>query len=143
MSPVRIRASAIITRGNQILLMHRKKAGKEYWVLPGGGVEQGETAEAAVAREVKEETNLDVVQVKHAFNFASPYDNGHGIRILQDHPAFYCEVADGEVKLIGEEAYINCEEDWYNPEWVDISNVPSLTFYPEGMREKMNLAHEN
>lgn len=34
---------------------------KGYWTPPGGGVEAGETVEEAVAREVREETNMRVV----------------------------------------------------------------------------------
>lgn len=34
---------------------------KDYWSLPGGGVELGETYEEAVIREVKEETNMKVL----------------------------------------------------------------------------------
>ncbi len=34
---------------------------KGYWTLPGGGVEKGESVPEAVAREVKEETNMKVL----------------------------------------------------------------------------------
>jgi ADP-ribose pyrophosphatase YjhB (NUDIX family) len=34
----RIRVSAILRRGNRILLIRQEKAGREYWLLPGGGV---------------------------------------------------------------------------------------------------------
>lgn len=58
--------NAIITNGNQILLTKRAKnlinPGK--WTIPGGFVDRDETCEQAIIREVKEETNLDVEEVK-------------------------------------------------------------------------------
>lgn len=48
----RIRAVAIIVNDAKVLLIHRISHGKEYHVFPGGGVENGETVERAVLREV-------------------------------------------------------------------------------------------
>jgi 8-oxo-dGTP pyrophosphatase MutT (NUDIX family) len=39
---------------------HIHQDGREHWVLPGGGREPGESEEECVAREMKEETCLDV-----------------------------------------------------------------------------------
>lgn len=61
------RASAIIIKKGKVLLMHRRKFGKEYWVFPGGGVEEGETSGDAAIREVKEETDMDVTSCKFTF----------------------------------------------------------------------------
>ena len=53
---------AIILNGQILLIKHSQyKDGVEYWILPGGGREEGETEEECVKREMKEETNLDVV----------------------------------------------------------------------------------
>ena len=38
----------------------KNETGRSYWILPGGGIEPGETEEDCVKREMKEETNLDV-----------------------------------------------------------------------------------
>lgn len=56
------RYQAFIVRGDHVLLIKHKvhASGKEYWLLPGGGREPGETEEACVARESLEETNLSV-----------------------------------------------------------------------------------
>jgi inorganic pyrophosphatase len=47
--------------GGTILLIHRLKDGKEYYVVPGGGIEPSETETQAAVREAKEETGLDVI----------------------------------------------------------------------------------
>jgi ADP-ribose pyrophosphatase YjhB (NUDIX family) len=51
----------VILRGDEILLVERgREPLKGYWSLPGGVLEVGELAEAAVQREVLEETGLRV-----------------------------------------------------------------------------------
>jgi 8-oxo-dGTP pyrophosphatase MutT (NUDIX family) len=56
------RYQGAIIQDDHILLIkhHHHDDGSEYWVLPGGGREAGETEEACVQREMKEETRLDV-----------------------------------------------------------------------------------
>jgi mutator protein MutT len=56
-----IGVGAVILDGDRVLLIKRAHEPlKGEWSLPGGGVELGETLERAVAREVQEETGLDV-----------------------------------------------------------------------------------
>ena len=46
--------------GDKLVIVY--SAAKGYWTPPGGGVEQGETVEDAVTREVQEETNMRVLK---------------------------------------------------------------------------------
>jgi 8-oxo-dGTP diphosphatase len=56
----RIRVSAILRWEDRILLCRHEKPGRgEYWLLPGGGVNLGESLTDALHRELSEECGLD------------------------------------------------------------------------------------
>jgi mutator protein MutT len=57
-----VAVGAVILDAGRVLLVRRgQEPLKGEWSLPGGAVEVGETLEAALVREVREETSLDVV----------------------------------------------------------------------------------
>lgn len=57
----RVAASAAIFRGDRVLIAERGNGPRRgMWSLPGGKIEPGETAAAAAAREIHEETGLVV-----------------------------------------------------------------------------------
>ena len=58
MAEPRIRVSAILRWRGRILLLRHEKAGGEIWLLPGGGVQVGESLVSALQRELQEETGL-------------------------------------------------------------------------------------
>jgi ADP-ribose pyrophosphatase YjhB (NUDIX family) len=55
----RVRVSAVLRWDDQILLCRHEKPGKEYWLLPGGGVDAGESLVDALHRELFEEIGID------------------------------------------------------------------------------------
>lgn len=58
MSPAQrpvVRVCAAIIRDEAILMVRHTHDGLDYWTLPGGGVDAGETPEHAIVREVREE----------------------------------------------------------------------------------------
>ena len=54
----RIRVAALVRWQGRVLLCRQEKPGKEYWLLPGGGVEAGETIGSALQRELEEELGI-------------------------------------------------------------------------------------
>jgi 8-oxo-dGTP diphosphatase len=55
----RIRVSAVLRWKERVLLCRHEKPGKEYWLLPGGGVNVGESLVEALHRELAEEIGID------------------------------------------------------------------------------------
>jgi 8-oxo-dGTP diphosphatase len=55
----RIRVSALLRWRDGLLLCRHEKPGKEYWLLPGGGVNSGESLIIALRRELTEEVGVD------------------------------------------------------------------------------------
>jgi ADP-ribose pyrophosphatase YjhB (NUDIX family) len=66
-----ITVDAIIEIDDKIVIVKRSNP-PFGWALPGGFVNYGESLEQAVAREVKEETNLDVKNIKQFHTYSDP-----------------------------------------------------------------------
>lgn len=125
-----MRAGAIILdkNTNNILLIHRFFQGREYYVFPGGGVEEGESVEEAAVREIKEETGLDAKIDKKLCEFYNNFDK------RMNH-FFLVTEFDGKVELGGPEAKRNSVEDKYILEWHKIDDVEKIPLFPAEMKE--------
>ena len=57
---MRIRAGIVLIQDNKVALIERHRAGLDYFVFPGGGVDEGESPEQAAVREAMEELGVEV-----------------------------------------------------------------------------------
>ena len=86
----------LIRKGDAILLVHARNFRGSFYGLVAGFLETGETLEECVAREVKEETGLDVKNITYFGNQPWPYPSGLMVGFIADY-------AGGEIKLQEEE----------------------------------------
>ncbi len=132
-----LRVAAIILHNGKLLTTKMTKKESTYYVLPGGGVEMEEGIYEAIKREVKEETNLDILKLKLVYiKELKNKDLGRGIEFY-----FYVEEYRGELKkgFDPEEKEALLEDI----ELLDLENLDKVTFYPKELISQLNIDKEN
>lgn len=107
-------ATAVITlisRGDDIMLVHARNFSGDYYGLVAGFVETGESLEEAVVREIHEEVGLEVKNLHYVMSQPWPYPCGLMI-------GFTAEYVSGEVKLQ--------ESELSTGGWFNKDNLPPL-----------------
>ncbi len=100
----RVRVAGVIIENKKILLIAHKKNDSIYWLIPGGGVDYGESLEEALIREFSEELNISVSvdQLALLMDSIDPEGNRHIINIC-----FFCKYLGGEFALGDDERLEN------------------------------------
>lgn len=137
---VRRRVSAVIWKDNKVLLLRRVRPGHDYFVFPGGGVEEGETLEEALKREVKEELTLDVVRFRSLFTadrIRMPlYSTSHTGEQREFY--FLIEEYEGIPEIGGPEKERISEENQYHIVWMPLRELKTTrNILPQGNAKKL------
>jgi ADP-ribose pyrophosphatase YjhB (NUDIX family) len=120
---IRVRCAAVVIRGHELLLVKHKKAGREYWLLPGGGLEPGETLAQATERELKEECGVTIRCGRLLFVAETLEPTGERQIV---NMVFLAELLHGEPHLatLGDARLIDVG-------WVSRSQLLELVFFPD------------
>ena len=78
---LRDRASCVVTRDGKLLLVADRKS---IFMLPGGGVDPGETTEEAAERELFEETGLVATRIDYLYSLDTAVNCHHVFAIEAD-----------------------------------------------------------
>jgi mutator protein MutT len=90
---------AVIVEEGRVLLVRRgSEPLKGQWTLPGGVLEVGETLAAAVAREVREETGLEVEPLELVEILDRIHRQGERVRFHYVIADYLCRVTGGELR---------------------------------------------
>lgn len=102
MAPVLAVGAVVVDHGRVLLVQRGREPSKGKWSLPGGALELGETLTEGVAREVYEETGLNVEPVELIELIdrivKQPGPEGDRIQFHYVIADFLCRVVDGELR---------------------------------------------
>ena len=89
----RIRYQGAIVQDDKILLIRHTEheSGRSYWVIPGGGREEGESEIACVVREMLEETHLEVCVQRLLVESDIPND-----QVYKTCKTYLCDIVSGQ-----------------------------------------------
>ena len=120
--------AAIIERDGKVLIARRAPASKlaGQWEFPGGKVEEGETLQQCLVRELKEELGIDVTVGAHVVSSDFRYDHG-GFRI----EAFRVTWVSGALTL----------KDHDKIEWIKASELGNFSLLPADIPIAQKLIH--
>ena len=104
-----VRVCAAIIRDGAILMVRHVHDGRDYWTLPGGAVEAGETLEQAVLRELREETNLSARVVRPLYQRF--YRSALGRGDVAEH-CFLLECGREQAATLGHDPELDAASQW-------------------------------
>lgn len=101
-------------RGRILLVLRGNEPDRDTWSLPGGRVESGERSEAAIVREMKEETGLRVRVVAPVGRVERPHPEG-GVYVIDD---FAVAIVGGELMAASDAQ----DARWFSVD--DLADIP-------------------
>lgn len=135
---LRVRIALVVVSDNRVLLVKHRKGDREYWLLPGGGLEENETVEACAVREIREETGLNISLGKLIFTSESINPNGkkHIINLF-----FLGFLKDREINICIQ------DRDIIDAKFVEFETLSDITIYPNIKKElydawRKNFSHD-
>jgi 8-oxo-dGTP diphosphatase len=127
-------AIAVVVRDNQVLLAKRRKnPDSGLWGFPGGHVELGETALAAAARELLEETGVTAKPIDYLTNIDVVHCNSDGaVAVHYLLAAVLCDYVSGTVQAA---------DDVSDARWFDCDDIRAATIQmSDRVAEVMDMA---
>ena len=125
-----LRASAIIFNKDESKVLLFNVSGRDFYMLPGGRVEEYENSLSTIKREIKEELgwdNIDYSYVGLSEEFLKT-SNSRNHQICIIYKGIY-------LSDINDNLFKGKEGDWINFKWQSINELESIKLYPDGIKD--------
>ena len=116
------RVAILLRKDKKILFLHRKKRGREYYILPGGGVESNESIREAVSREAKEELGINIKILKEFARFNNKGNVEH----------YFEGETKEKLRVVEDQNLHSFIED--KPEWIPNNQILDRKILPDKLR---------
>lgn len=116
----------LIIYNNKVLLIKRNNNGDQYYAIPGGKKEKGESIEQTVVREVFEETGINI-------SIINKIGVGNGPK--RSHHFYLCKYLGGNI--VPEQNKKASATNTYNPVWLDIDTTMRTTIQPDCLKNML------
>lgn len=118
----------------RILMVKQHHEGKDIWMVPGGGIDEGENSEQAAIREVREETGLDV-KIKRLLWHVEEVSEARGQRFVN---FFLAEIAGGKLGLGADPEFDEAHQVLREARFLTKKEIMKLKWvYPEYLKTEL------
>lgn len=135
---IRNSAKAIIIRDNKLLAIRNTTDGHDWFILPGGGQNHGETLIEALKRECIEEASVEVEvgdilfirdYISRNHEFAEEENDVHQVDFM-----FRCTIAEDAQPEMG-----NITDQWQTGvEWIPLNRLSEFALYPSQLKRALS-----
>ena len=117
------------------LLLGKNRSGGVYegsFVIPGGGIDEGETKIEALRREMLEETGIDIndAEVSELYESKGEHEktlHDTGERVFVKMKFYNYKI---KLPLPASQVKVRADDDWTDPEWYALSDLKNLNLSP-------------
>ncbi len=128
----------VLDEEGRMLLVKQHHEDKDIWMVPGGGIEEGESSSQAAAREVKEETGLDVQVSRLVWHVEEVSDRGQ--RFVD---FFMADIVGGELGLGMDPEFDENGQVLREVKFLTREEIKGIKYlYPEYLREEFWAVYE-
>ncbi len=120
---------AIVVKDGKLLLMKRDKFGQKFYSLVGGGIDDGETPEQALHREVLEESSVVIADLKPVITLEDPNFGTQYVylcKFVTGQPALAADTEEAEQTDQG--------QNTYQPLWLPVEELPTVNLLPAELK---------